>query len=303
MGNDTNEAACARTGRCCTQLMPHHTLDYVAQMRKLGYTDNHSLEFVDGWERAAQFAIQRRKVCFTCPFLADGNVCMLQDRKPGICSGSLSPDRLNHPTFSEQFFSASCGFLRGAPKHLVDAVKHNDAVKVLHQALMDGNPDMSPMDALRAAYKELEVPAKPSRSGSLRRELAVFNATRRRRKFSHRRARKISRRRSRKLIRRQRKWGEAFYERNDANIARRQLRKKPGGYKARHRQRLDDVTNNRSRHRYKVYAQREGYTTWVKFGRRPESVKWHITNQRWTHEYEASEVDAMMQQFKRESKR
>ena len=126
-------AGCLRTGMCCKRL-PAQLGIKVSEYRELYQGTNMTPEFFTGWGQAAKQAKEAGSILFTCPFYSDEKGCGLQDRKPKICSDSLSEaamatDSLH--TKPAMFFSGKCGWLRGAPKEMVDAVAaleaYNDA--------------------------------------------------------------------------------------------------------------------------------------------------------------------------------
>jgi Fe-S-cluster containining protein len=126
---DKNVPGCRRTGHCCSRLPGSMALDAVVEMSRLSKKAkkecNLTKKFLTSWTRDAKKAIKEDKAIFSCSFLEGDNVCGLQDRKPHICSGSLSAERLTqHKSFREiSFFSHECGWLAGAPKELIEIVK------------------------------------------------------------------------------------------------------------------------------------------------------------------------------------
>jgi Fe-S-cluster containining protein len=134
MSNENETPRCMRTGGCCKNLVATNTLEYVQKMQEMGeldrYRGNYTPDFMEKWKQAAEMAVEAKRVVFTCPFLEGDNVCMLQDKKPGICAYSLSESMLSRYTsLSENhFFSSKCGYLKGAPPALVNVIEKREAL-------------------------------------------------------------------------------------------------------------------------------------------------------------------------------
>jgi len=123
-----NTPRCQRTGGCCKALVASNALEAVNEIRQMSESErrrgNYTDEFVNAWETSAKFAAEAKRVTFTCTFLEGDNVCTLQDKKPGICSYSLSLPMLSNRHLSDsKFFSSKCGYLNGAPELLVKTIE------------------------------------------------------------------------------------------------------------------------------------------------------------------------------------
>ena len=133
----SKEVGCKRTGKCCQRLVVGNTEEYTDRMME--YTDkareeaNLTDEFVEGWRQAALLAAQAGRSVFTCPFLSEEHVCMLQDNKPEICSSSLSEETMNtkDKVKAGTFFHPTCGWAADAPDDLIEVLELRDKAYML----------------------------------------------------------------------------------------------------------------------------------------------------------------------------
>lgn len=134
MRMDEGEATCKRTGVCCQRLysnvMPVLAKKFLLRKMRKQYKNTKpsiSRAWIEDGEKAKSLGLSY----FPCRFLTEDNVCSLQDKKPEVCSYSLSPEALEKEKefIHNAFFHHKCGYLTGAPDYIVRANRIMNALE------------------------------------------------------------------------------------------------------------------------------------------------------------------------------
>jgi Fe-S-cluster containining protein len=150
-------AQCQRTGECCKRLHADQFIEFAHKFLKRRYRKdypNTKPRISKAWLEDAEKAREIGRQTFPCRFLTDGNTCSLQDKKPEVCSWSLSTEVLSEGINPGTFFHKSCGYLEGAPEKLIKLVY----LISKYYAKKDGGPDYTNEDyeKLLRLYNRIE---------------------------------------------------------------------------------------------------------------------------------------------------
>lgn len=114
-------AECKRTGVCCSKLYVHAMLRiskvFLKRDKRKQYK-NTKPKISKAWIEDATKAEELGLATFPCRFLTGNNECSLQDKKPEVCSYTLSQilvEDTDSQSLLDTFFHHNCGYLSGAP--------------------------------------------------------------------------------------------------------------------------------------------------------------------------------------------
>lgn len=116
-----DKAECKRTGVCCSKLYVHSMLrisKVFLKRSKRKHYPNTKPAISKAWIEDATKAEDLGLSTFPCRFLTGDNECSLQDKKPEVCSHTLSQKLVEGSDSQEllySFFHHKCGYLTGAP--------------------------------------------------------------------------------------------------------------------------------------------------------------------------------------------